>query len=107
MYKTMMEEAVSDEHFAWALAAITRNKGAAGVDGMTTAQWGTHLNTNWWILKQRQTPERDLRSKPRKAGGNTKAKRWRANAGNPNGTGSVHPAVAVTRDDAGFRPDVQ
>ena len=53
MYETMMEEAVSAEHFACALAAITRNRGAAGIDGMTTAQLGPHLNTNWWILKDK------------------------------------------------------
>ena len=53
MYETMMEEAVSAEHFVCALAAITRNRGAAGIDGMTTAQLETHLNTNWWILKDK------------------------------------------------------
>jgi RNA-directed DNA polymerase len=53
MYETMMDQAVADENYALALAAVKRNKGAAGIDRMTTAQLETHLKANWWILKDK------------------------------------------------------
>jgi hypothetical protein len=51
MYETLMETAVTDENYAQALAAVKRNRGAAGIDRMTTAQLGSHLQ--WWILKDK------------------------------------------------------
>ena len=48
-----MEQAVADENYASALAAVKRNKGAAGIDRMTTAQLETHLKAHWWILKDK------------------------------------------------------
>jgi RNA-directed DNA polymerase len=53
MYETMMDQAVADENYTQALAAVKRNKGAAGIDRMTTAQLETHLKANWWILKDK------------------------------------------------------
>ena len=53
MYETMMEQAVTDESYQFALAAVKRNKGAAGIDRMTTEQLETHLKANWWILKDK------------------------------------------------------
>ena len=53
MYETWMEQVVADENYAPALAAVKRNQGAAGMDRMTTAQLETHLQANWWILKDK------------------------------------------------------
>ena len=53
MYETLMEQAVADENYELALAAVNRNHGAAGIDRMTTAQLDSHLQANWWILKDK------------------------------------------------------
>jgi group II intron reverse transcriptase/maturase len=53
MYETLMEQAVADENYQLALEAVKRNKGAAGIDRMTTAQLDSHLQANWWILKDK------------------------------------------------------
>jgi RNA-directed DNA polymerase len=53
MYETLMETAVADENYRQALAAVRRNRGAAGIDRMTTGQLDTHLQANWWILKDK------------------------------------------------------
>ena len=53
MYETMMEQAVTDENYELALAAVKRNHGAAGIDRMTTERLETHLKANWWIRKDK------------------------------------------------------
>src|SRR5467141_5194030 len=53
MYENLMEAAVSDENRQSALKAVRRNKGAAGIDRMTTAELEVHLEANWWILKDK------------------------------------------------------
>lgn len=53
MYETLMETAVAAENCTHALAAVKRNQGAAGIDRMTTAQLDSHLQANWWILKDK------------------------------------------------------
>ena len=53
MYETLMEQAVADENYVSALAAVKRNQGAAGIDRMTTAQLEPHLQAHWWILKDK------------------------------------------------------
>ena len=46
-YENLMEEAVTDENRARALEAVTRNKGAAGIDRMTTGKLENHLQAHW------------------------------------------------------------
>jgi RNA-directed DNA polymerase len=53
MYENLMEAAVADENRQLALTAVKRNKGAAGIDRMTTAELEQHLEANWWILKDK------------------------------------------------------
>jgi group II intron reverse transcriptase/maturase len=53
MNETLMEAAVADENCQLALEAVERNQGAAGIDRMTTAELGPHLQANWWILKDK------------------------------------------------------
>ncbi len=43
MYENLMEEAVSPENYGKALRAVIANKGAPGIDGMTTEQLNGHL----------------------------------------------------------------
>jgi group II intron reverse transcriptase/maturase len=53
MYENLMETAVTDGNCQLALKAVKRNKGAAGIDRMTTGELEGHLETNWWILKDK------------------------------------------------------
>ena len=53
MYETLMEQVVAEENYVHALEAVKRNRGAAGMDRMTTAQLGPHLKANWQILKDK------------------------------------------------------
>ena len=53
MYEKLMEAVVADENYGLALGAVKRNRGAAGIDRMTTAQLEPHLQANWWILKDK------------------------------------------------------
>ena len=47
MYEQLMEQVVSKENATAAWKAVTRNKGAAGIDGMTTGQLGDHIRAHW------------------------------------------------------------
>lgn len=53
MYETLMEQAVAEENYRQALEAVKRNRGAAGIDRMTTVQLEPHLKANWQILKDK------------------------------------------------------
>ena len=53
MYENLMESVVTGENYKLALQAVTRNKGAAGIDRMTTTELEPHLQANWWILKDK------------------------------------------------------
>lgn len=53
MYESLMEAAVADENYQLALEAVKRNRGAAGIDRMSTAELEPHLQANWWILKDK------------------------------------------------------
>src|SRR5438046_4827386 len=43
----MKETAVSPENYGKALEAVKRNDGAAGIDGLKTAELDKHLETHW------------------------------------------------------------
>jgi RNA-directed DNA polymerase len=47
MYENLMEQAVAPENFRQALAAVKRNNGAAGIDGMAAADLEKHLEAHW------------------------------------------------------------
>jgi group II intron reverse transcriptase/maturase len=47
MYENLMEEAVTEENCRPALQAVVRNKGAAGIDRMTTRELERHLQAHW------------------------------------------------------------
>jgi RNA-directed DNA polymerase len=49
----LMEKMVSDENAALALAAVEKNGGAAGIDGMETEQLGPHLAKHWPTIRSK------------------------------------------------------
>lgn len=49
--RVTMEAVVSRENMLLALRAVERNRGAAGVDGMTTGQLRRHLRQHWEQIK--------------------------------------------------------
>jgi hypothetical protein len=53
MYEQLMEEVVRDENVASALRAVMRNKGAPGIDHMTTAELEGHLRQHWASIKSK------------------------------------------------------
>lgn len=46
-YESLMEEVVTKENATAAWLAVKRNRGAAGIDGMTTGQLGEHMRKHW------------------------------------------------------------
>jgi RNA-directed DNA polymerase len=51
MYENLMENAVTEENRELALQAVTRNKGAAGIDRMPVRELESHLQANWEKIK--------------------------------------------------------
>ena len=47
MYENLMDEVVTEENRTLALQAVTRNKGAAGIDRMKTTELESHLQAHW------------------------------------------------------------
>jgi len=47
MYENLMDEVVTEENRKRAVEAVTRNKGAAGIDRMTTNELEKHLQAHW------------------------------------------------------------
>jgi RNA-directed DNA polymerase len=47
MYENLMEAVVTDENRMRALETVKRNKGAAGIDRMTTRELENHLQAHW------------------------------------------------------------
>jgi RNA-directed DNA polymerase len=54
----MMEAVVERENMKAALRRVERNKGAAGVDGMTTGQLRAHLHEHWPRIKKELLEDR-------------------------------------------------
>ena len=53
MYERLMEAAVTEEKCASAQRAVIGNRGAPGIDRMTTEELEEHLQAHWWILKDK------------------------------------------------------
>lgn len=51
MYESLMEQIVSRENATAAWVAVTRNRGAAGIDRMTTGQLRDHIRAHWESLQ--------------------------------------------------------
>jgi RNA-directed DNA polymerase len=47
MYENLMEAVVNPENYGKALKAVVGNKGAPGIDGMTTGELSEHLEKHW------------------------------------------------------------
>jgi RNA-directed DNA polymerase len=53
MYEQLMEEVVKPENAEAALRTVKSNRGAAGIDGMTTEQLGPHLTKHWDVVREK------------------------------------------------------
>jgi len=53
MHEQLMEKVVTDENASAALKAVLRNKGAPGIDHMTTEQLKEHLERYWNAVKEK------------------------------------------------------
>ena len=51
MYEELMASVVDGENAASALKAVLRNKGAPGIDGMTTERLRHHGQTHWDAIR--------------------------------------------------------
>src|SRR5262245_30361705 len=49
-YERLMEEVVTKDNATEAWLAVKRNKGAPGIDRMTTGQLGEHIGKHWAVL---------------------------------------------------------
>jgi len=52
---SLMEHVPDRNNLVRALHQVKRNKGAAGIDGMTTDQLSTYFHTHWPVLRERLT----------------------------------------------------
>jgi len=53
MHEWLMEEVVMPERVRAACAAVIRNGGAPGIDGMTAKQLREHLATHWEVIRDK------------------------------------------------------
>ncbi len=78
MYEKLMEAAVAPKACRTALAAVAANRGAAGIDGMTTEKLPAHLNAHWEKIRAKllagsYTPSPVRRVEIPKAGGGSRS----------------------------------
>jgi hypothetical protein len=100
MYQNLMEEAVTPESCRKAIGAVVGNDGAPGIDRMRAADLEKHLEAHWERIRAKllagiyvPTPVRRMEIK--KLSGGVRMRNARRRARNPDGVGSVRPAVAV------------
>ena len=53
MHENLMEEVVRPEHVREACAAVKRNDGKPGIDGMTTKELEWHLKRHWEVIRDK------------------------------------------------------
>ncbi len=56
-----MDEVVTEENRTLALQAVTRNKGAAGIDRMKTTELEKHLQAHWEKIRAKLLAEHTFR----------------------------------------------
>ena len=71
---SLMEQILSKENLNAAYLQVVRNKGAAGVDGMTVEELGAYLSENGESIKE-QLRTRKYKPKTRPKGGDTQTRR--------------------------------
>jgi group II intron reverse transcriptase/maturase len=54
-YESLMEEVVRKDNATSAWLAVKRNRGAAGIDGMTTGELGEHVRKHWENISAKLT----------------------------------------------------
>ena len=53
MHEELMEQVVTQENATLAWQAVKGNKGAAGIDGMTTEELRDHIRKHWETIRQK------------------------------------------------------
>jgi RNA-directed DNA polymerase len=53
MHEKLMEEVVAPGRVRFALEAVRRNKGAPGIDGMTTEELEEHVRQHWEVIRDK------------------------------------------------------
>ena len=72
---SLMEQILSNDNLNAAYLQVVRNKGAAGVDGMTVEELGAYLSENGENIRE-QLRTRKYKPQPVRRGGDTQS-RWR------------------------------
>ena len=99
MHDDLMEQVAAEENLRRALAAVKRNGGAAGIDGMTTDQLESHFQRHGEKIRAKLVSG-SWAPRPRAAGRDTKAERGQAAVGHPDGDGPAGAASIAASIDA-------
>jgi hypothetical protein len=81
---SLMEQILSKDNLNAAYLQVVRNKGAAGIDGMTVEGLGAYLSKNGEIIRE-QLRTRKYKPQPVRRCGDTKARRWNKEPWSANG----------------------
>ena len=84
---SLMEQILSKDNLNAAYLQVVRNKGAAGIDGMTVEELGAYLSKKR-RKHQGTAADKEVQAAAGQKGGDTKARRWNkepwsANGGRP------------------------
>ncbi len=99
MHDDLMEQVAAEENLRRALAAVKRNRGAAGIDAMTTDQLESHFRRHGEKIRAKLLAGRWTPS-PGAAGRNTQTARRQTAVGHPDGDGPAAAAGSAASFDA-------
>ena len=100
----LMEEVCERENLKAAVQRVKANKGSPGVDGMTVSGIKDYLKQYWPAIRE-QLLNGTYEPRPVRRG-NPQAGRRGAQAGHPDGAGSIYPAGGDAGSAAAVGPDV-
>ena len=101
----LMEEVCGRENCWQALRRVKANKGSPGIDGMKVSELPGYLKQHW-PAHTGTAAEWDLQAATGEASRNPEAGRRGAQAGHPDGAGSIHPAGGDAGSARQMGPDV-
>ncbi len=99
MHDDLMEQVAAEENLRRALAAVKRNHGAAGIDGMTTEQLESHFRRHGEKIRAKLLAGRWTPSPVRRVEDTQTARRPTA-VGHPDGDGPAAAASFAASFDA-------
>src|SRR3981189_1828644 len=89
--RRIMEDICERANLKEALRQVKSNKGSAGIDGMTVDHLADYLKQHWPAIRE-QLLNGTYEPQPVRRVEIPKIGRWGAQAGHPDGAGSVYPA---------------